>query len=519
MEENQTQRQSADAHAEGYALPELASLTEMVKMLITDNEHRQRDVAAERERMDRLREEERQRQADKNEHRIQQLLEQVAHLQDALADRPRAAPSRNTTDTVKLTRLGAQDDVEAYLTTFERIMEVNEVSRERWPFQLAPQLTGKAQQAYAALPPDDAKDYDVVKTAILRWYNINEETYRQRFRALKPKEDESPQELMTRLQDLASRWARETTTHQELLDLLLREQFLSVLPPDMKVAVMERQPKNCEEASQLAENYLQARATTMGGPEQVTDSSAIIKPTGAQRQVEQEGNSSAPTKKCPRCGNYGHWAQSCPTRNGENRLSTEAGRQQQGRQCELPEARSQQRCYRCNERGHLAYQCPQRSSLFCKQPEGDSIHAAPRMAGKNNGHPCNILLDTGTTQSLVHANYVRGEDVLDECVPIQCIHGETQDYPVAPIDVELGGVRMILKAAVSTKLPQPVVLDGMPQPSCSNYCDPRTTTWMRELELAPPMNPGLYCRRRRGECEGLVAYGHVWITRPSLITR
>ena len=30
---------------------------------------------------------------------------------------------------------------------------------------------------------------------------------------------------------------------------------------------------------------------------------------------------------------------------------------------------------------------------------------------------------------------------------------------MAPIDVELGGVKMILKAAVSTKLPQPVVIE------------------------------------------------------------
>ena len=119
--------------------------------------------------------------------------------------------------------------MEAYLTTFERIMEVNEISRERWPFQLAPQLTGKAQQAYAALTPDDAKDYDVVRTAILRRYNINEETYRQRVRGLKPKEDESPRELrITRLQDLASRWTKDTSTHEELLDLFVREQFLNV---------------------------------------------------------------------------------------------------------------------------------------------------------------------------------------------------------------------------------------------------------------------------------------------------
>ena len=71
-------------------------------------------------------------------------------------------------------------------------MGAYEIAKERWPFSLAPQLTGKAQQAYAVLSPDDAEDYERVKSAILRCYNINEETYRQRFRCSKPKEEEAP---------------------------------------------------------------------------------------------------------------------------------------------------------------------------------------------------------------------------------------------------------------------------------------------------------------------------------------
>uniref|UniRef100_A0A1X7VDJ8 Protein kinase domain-containing protein n=1 Tax=Amphimedon queenslandica TaxID=400682 RepID=A0A1X7VDJ8_AMPQE len=57
-------------------------------------------------------------------------------------------------------------------------MEAYEVPKECWAYRLAPQLTGKAQQAYAAVSSDSAKKYDEVKTAILRRYNINEETYR-----------------------------------------------------------------------------------------------------------------------------------------------------------------------------------------------------------------------------------------------------------------------------------------------------------------------------------------------------
>ena len=60
-------------------------------------------------------------------------------------------------DSIKLTRLIEQDDIESYLTT------ANKVGRDCWPFHLAPHFTGKAQQAYAAVPPDDFKMYDTMK--------------------------------------------------------------------------------------------------------------------------------------------------------------------------------------------------------------------------------------------------------------------------------------------------------------------------------------------------------------------
>ena len=56
------------------------------------------------------------------------------------------------------------------------------IREDRWAFKLAPQLTGRAQQAYTALNADDVVKYEEVKAAILRRYDISEETYRQRFR-------------------------------------------------------------------------------------------------------------------------------------------------------------------------------------------------------------------------------------------------------------------------------------------------------------------------------------------------
>ena len=64
---------------------------------------------------------------------------------------------------------------------------------------LAPQLTGKARLAYSAMNDMDARDYDRVKAAIFQRYDINEETYRQQFRGVQPKENEIPMELVIRV--------------------------------------------------------------------------------------------------------------------------------------------------------------------------------------------------------------------------------------------------------------------------------------------------------------------------------
>ena len=69
---------------------------------------------------------------------------------------------------VKVTKLTEEDDIEAYLTTFECLMKAYEVREDRWAFKLAPQLVGKAQQANVALNSDDVKDYTKLKKAILR---------------------------------------------------------------------------------------------------------------------------------------------------------------------------------------------------------------------------------------------------------------------------------------------------------------------------------------------------------------
>eukprot|EP00731_Ephydatia_muelleri_P012036 Em0006g930a len=159
---------------------------------------------------------------------------------------------------VKLVKLTVQDDIGSYLIMFERVMRAYEV-KENWSaVKLAPQLTGKAQQAYAAMRAEDAGTYKLLKEAILRRYDISDETYRQRFREMVKKEDKTVSELAVRLDDLLQKWTKDCKTVAEVRDLMVCEQLLNVLPRDLKIWVSERKPKTSTEAADMADNYVRA---------------------------------------------------------------------------------------------------------------------------------------------------------------------------------------------------------------------------------------------------------------------
>ena len=202
-------------------------------------EERRRIEVAERERMEAVFAEERREQ--------RRILETILEAQ---------APSQQRKETAKLTKLTESEDIEAYLTTFERMMSAHEVDKEKWAFKLAPNLSGKAQLAYAAMDSDDAKDYEQVKETILLRYNINTETYRQRFRTTKKQEDWSYRDLIVRLQDLSRKWTKDKTSAEEIVDLMVTEQFLTTLPQELRVWVTDRKPKTSTEAGQMADEYV-----------------------------------------------------------------------------------------------------------------------------------------------------------------------------------------------------------------------------------------------------------------------
>nr|XP_028573537.1 zinc finger and SCAN domain-containing protein 16-like [Podarcis muralis] len=85
----------------------------------------------------------------------------------------------------------------------------------------------------------------------------------QHFRGFCYQEAEGPRGAYTRLQELCSQWLNmERHTKEQILELLILEQFLNVLPPEIQSWVRECSPETCSQAVTLAEGFLRVQQET-----------------------------------------------------------------------------------------------------------------------------------------------------------------------------------------------------------------------------------------------------------------
>ncbi|XP_077186891.1 uncharacterized protein LOC143834175 [Paroedura picta] len=140
------------------------------------------------------------------------------------------------------------EDIKAFLARFEG------AEAGQWLARLVPGL-GDAEEALHSL--DIRESVGKMRAALLRGEASCREWQRQRFRHFCYEEAEGPREACAQLREFGYQWLKpERRTKEQILELVILDQFLTVLPPGMQGWVREGGPETCAQAVALAEEYL-----------------------------------------------------------------------------------------------------------------------------------------------------------------------------------------------------------------------------------------------------------------------
>ncbi|KAL7857116.1 hypothetical protein SRHO_G00160150 [Serrasalmus rhombeus] len=363
----------------------------------------------------------------------------------------RLVPHAAFRPTPRLPELKVSDDIENYLAMFERVAQTAGWPPEDWAIHLVPALEGKAREAYVTMDAADIGNYVKVKEAILQKYEINRDTYRQRFRNSSIRPNETPKKLHCRLKGLYEKWMRpEEKSKQEISDAIVLEQFLKVLSPELRCWIIERSPESTVRAVELAEAFITARQSE-----------------GAYGFDRGRSNQSAEKPGRSR-GDFGKGLDAYAKRsNVENRWLKHKTKMSYNSGSGSEQQATNPVCFNCGQLGHKSREClavDSSTNKLCYIAKPDrNIEAVPNnetvISVKIGKRTVKALIDTGASQTLVTKQSLPESQVFQNSkLRVKCVHGDERVYPTADVRMEIAGQAYILKVGVMEKLPYGVIL-------------------------------------------------------------
>ncbi len=403
-------------------------------------------AAAERE----TRQREREERAAQREYELAKLREETRQLElrAQAGNQPQGRPAAQNTPKPKLPKFDeAHDDIDAFLERFERFATHQGWEKDSWAYSLSPLLTGKALGVYSSLPVDDSRDYDALKTAILRRYRLTEDGFRERFRNTRPEKQDTAKQFGAKLEHLFNRWIDLSAIEKNfdgLFDLCLREQFIAQCDTELCVFLRERSPRTFEDMVTLAETYIQALGNSM------VKSRTNVKPRPPQPKPTQApasdatGRSTEPMEAltCYYCKKEGHLKRDCRRlkavreKYGDRSQSSSAPKigaaAISAREFKPLSPAEAEAIARDNlEDGHLLL------ANGLKVPYVGALCNNLTKLHRYIGHqPVGVLRDSGCSSAAVKQAYVTDEQLTGQHSDCVLIDGTVRRFPLANISVD-----------------------------------------------------------------------------------
>ncbi|MES9994361.1 MAG: RNase H-like domain-containing protein [Candidatus Thiodiazotropha sp.] len=376
----------------------------------------------------------------------------------------------------------SKDKMDSYLSRFEKYATANKWDVNLWAAYLSALLKGRALDVYDRLSVDDAANYEKLKDALLKNFDLTERGFRKKFRDERPQKSETFIQFSSRLRSYLSKWlkmAKIEESYEAVCDFFARDQFLESCSRELYVHLKPKAFKNLGEMAREADLFAEARGgvnTCVNKGQRdsrgVTQSRADNKPSGK------------PEIKCSICGK-GHLTIKCyKNPNRKQAYSAEVGAGASGYsgskgsnyapKFETPDTQNSDNGQnkgntsgrgrgRGNSRGRGrggghqmsfckttmnrsddivgVYQGKAESPLTVDEKDKEGVcyflkSRLPTAQGKVNGKTVVALRDTGCTGCVVRSSLVTKDQLIGKESDVTLIDESTQRYPLAMVDID-----------------------------------------------------------------------------------
>ena len=375
-----------------------------------------------------------------------------------------------------------KDKMDSYLARFEKYAKANKWHKDRWALNLSALLRGRALEVYDRLSEEDAGDWDVLKEALLKNFDLTEVGFRKKFKGSRPEYSETFLQFESRIRAYLEKWislGKVEKSYDGLVDFLVRDQLLDCCSRELYTYLKPRETTSAKEMAIDADRFAEAK----GGVKLVIKSDRGY---SDQRGFSKgSGSREAAVKKCSWCkGN--HNSSDCRRREFsvavEKKSSevAEASGVSEKKSVSPFQGNSQNRgrgdYFRGRSRGRgrgfhgqgrgrgrgneQSSQPVQHQASFCKttemndplgrcepfvKPVVDEAQAGvcyflksrvPTARGWLNGREVLVMRDTGCTGVVVKRSLVSDQDISNKETVVTLVDGSLRSQPTAMVDID-----------------------------------------------------------------------------------
>ena len=203
----------------------------------------------------------------------------------------------------------SKDKMDSYLSRFEKYATANKWDKNVWAAYLSALLKGRALDVYDRLSTEDAADYDKLKDALLKNFDMTERGFRKKFRYSRLERSETFIQFSSRLCSYLNKWltmAKVEKSFEAVCDFMARDQFLEACSRELFVHLKPKAFENLDAMAKEADLFAEAR----GGVFSCVNKGQRDNNKAAAQSKPESKPSGKPEIKCGICGK-GHLTIRC----------------------------------------------------------------------------------------------------------------------------------------------------------------------------------------------------------------